>query len=145
MNSTRTPRSGFKRRDVELDDATSAILPANPIEKPQVEDKTALLLFGAAWATDRRRAAALHRVDRSIARSASAIALRPSDMEPQSVEPDAEQAALRRRRVKERGESEDLVRFVFEQFRPGDADAGIDEGRDMARFAGLEPAVVASS
>ena len=65
-------------------------------------------------------------------------------MHPEAVEANAEEPALCRRGVKERREAKDLRRLALEQLRLDDPDAGIDEGRNLARLARLKRALASS-
>src|ERR1700722_16529989 len=67
---------------------------------------------------------------------------RPPDMHPKAIEPNAIKPALRRGGVKERGEAENIRRLAREQLRLKDPNAGIDEGRDVARLTRLKPSVM---
>src|SRR5258708_31355911 len=63
-------------------------------------------------------------------------------MHPKTIEANAVKPAFRGRGVKERGEAEHLRRLACEQLRLDDPDAGIDEGRDVARLTRLKPSVM---
>src|ERR1700722_6935776 len=70
-------------------------------------------------------------------------ALRPPHMHPKAIKTNAVKPAVRCGGVKERGEAEHLRRLAREQLRRDNPNAGIDEGRDVARLAGLKPSIVA--
>ena len=67
--------------------------------------------------------------------------LGPSDMQPQAVEAQAEQAALLGGAIENGARRKTSSGDASNSSRLDDADAGIDEGRDMAVLARRQPAL----